>query len=632
MAITVAEVKSAVDTLRDRTDDMLDTAGKSIDKVLTAAQSVVVPGSPDTITLPNPLTTPTIPDAPTLTAISLPNLPTKPTRPVTAQINPQFSSNVPQLTATKYQQLAPVMPTPLAPLNLTAPVVTVPSSLPTAPNAFSINVPTATTITLPSAPAYGSGAEFKGVRPDAPVVVASKTDFRAAFSDINATVTANIDSSVSAYLSKVSPQHAATYQAMASKLLEFASGQTNTGISPAAENAVFERSKSKTSAETIRVQQTALESAAKRGFTLPSGALMSAMQQARQAGADANSQAAREIVAQQAELQQKNMQFALSTINELVKVGINASLSFQQNAIAIVGQSIQYASALSDALLKVDEMAVRIFNAKLDGYKADADVFGALVQASLREVEIYKARLQGEIAKTEVDKNKVAVYQAQVDAHKAAIETYVANIQGITALANLEKIKVEVFQAQVQSFQAQAQAKAVEFQGYVAAWNGEEAKSKAYMADVQAYSAQVEAFKATIAAESERVRALGMSNQSELGAYEAEIRAYGAEAQANASVVAAKIDADKMLISAYDAASRAAVAKASAEAERFRTTAQINIEKARAANEFVLKEADILLRNLEINNNTLSSAAGMYEHMAASALSGSTNLLGAMAE
>jgi hypothetical protein len=630
MAITVGEITSAANAQAAVAQGMVGQAQSALDSAISAAQSIVLLGAPTPVTTPTDMKPIDIPKLPNLTNVAIPALGTQPQKPSVQQITPQFNTVVPALTAVMPQTNIPALPAALTALQATMPQVTMPTGIPSAPNAFAGTVPTLSSVSLPSAPSI-SQPGFAGQRPTDITLSTDPDTFAEAFDRVSHSMMADINNQVSTYLNEISPDHGRMYNDLVAKLHEFASGQTETGFSPAVENAIYERSKSKTNAETTRVQQDALLTAARRGFTLPSGALMSAMQQARQAGADNNATAAREIVVQQAELQQKNMQFALSAINELHKTTITASLSYQQNVIQLAGMAIQYASQLIDALIKMDQMLVQVYNAKLEGYKADASVFETLIQAGMRQVELYKARIQGEMAKVEVDKARVDAYKSQVEAHKAAVDAYGSNVQAIVALANLEKIKVDVFQAQVQAFSAEAQAKAVEFQGYAAAWNGEEAKTRAYAAQVQAYSTQVEAFRTTIAAEGERIRALGISNQSELGAYEAEVRAWGTQAQANATVVSAQLDQQKTMINAYDAGSRAVIAQASAEAERFRALSTVAIENAKMQNTLITEQGRISVENIKMAASTAASVGDTYGRMAGAAVSGATTLLGAIA-
>jgi len=87
---------------------------------------------------------------------------------------------------------------------------------------------------------------------------------------------------------KANPQYASQLNALENKLAEFISGQTETGMSPAVEQAIYARSQSKQDAESKRVADEAISRAARMGFTMPSGALMGSMQKARQAAADNN--------------------------------------------------------------------------------------------------------------------------------------------------------------------------------------------------------------------------------------------------------------------------------------------------------------------------------------------------------
>jgi hypothetical protein len=433
-----------------------------------------------------------------------------------------------------------------------------------------------------------------------------------------------LESEMDLQLAKINPQYATQLAGIEAQLAKYMNG--GTGLNHAVENAIYERSKSKVNAETIRVQGDALKAAARRGFTLPDGALMSAMQQARQAGADNNAKASVEIAVMQAEIEQKNLQFAVSTSADLRKAAMNAALSYHQSLVSINGQAIQYSQAVVDALVKTFDAEVRAFTAKLEGYKADASVFEALIRASLSDVEVYKAKIEGEMAKVQVDIAKVNAYKAQVDAHGSAVAAYGKNVEAIVQLANVERLKLDVFRANVDAYAAEVQGKTAEWQAYSAAWNGEEAKVKAYLAESQTYAAQVEGYRARVQAEVARIQAMAGTNQASLNAFTAQVQAFGAQAQANASVVAAEINAQGALVNAYQVGSQAAIAVASQAAEQYKTVAQVELGKAQLNGTLAIEQGKMNISLAHQNAQIALSTGQVYAGMASAALAGVNTL------
>ena len=119
-----------------------------------------------------------------------------------------------------------------------------------------------------------------------------------------------------------------------------------------------------------------------------------ASQQARQNGADNNAAAAREIVAMQAEMEQKNLQFAVTTSAGLRTAMINATLGYMQSIVTLDGQASEYARSMVNALIETYTATVRTYSARLEGYRTDAQVFQSLIQAALAGIEVYKAEIQ----------------------------------------------------------------------------------------------------------------------------------------------------------------------------------------------------------------------------------------------
>jgi hypothetical protein len=434
-------------------------------------------------------------------------------------------------------------------------------------------------------------------------------------------------SQVDAFMQKANPQYASQLDALETKLAEFISGQTETGMSPAVEQAIYARSQSRQDAESRRVADEAISRAARMGFTMPSGALMGSVQKARQAAADNNATASREIVVMKADLQQKNLQFALSTSAQLRQTMVNAWLSYHSNIIQLNGQATQYAQAVADALVKTYGLAVDAFRARLEAYKADASVFETLVRASLAEIEVYKAKMDGELAKVKVNEAQVQVFKAQVDAHTSAVQAYRANIDAIATLASLEKTKLDAFETEVRAFTSQVEAHRAEWQAYSAAWNGQEAKVNAELAKVKVYAAQADGFKAHVSAEGMKADATAKTNDTNLRAYEAEVRAWAEQVRAYAAEVTARIDAQKSLVGAYQVGSQAALGQANALSERYRALATVRQSQSELESRNILETAKIRLSAMDASADTSISAAQVLRGLAESTMAGINTLV-----
>jgi hypothetical protein len=629
MAAGQSELKNLIDQAVQRASSLRTEASVAIGNAtkLIADAGKELPKPPPVEQLPNEPTRITIPSAPIIERVDLDALPPIPSKPFVQSISAQFPVAPANPNIGVPSIVEPVKPGQTPQFNKQAPNPNLNFTLPNQPSAFGASPPTMVNVSIPTAPNI-SQPTFSGVKPidlgNSPDVAAAMTG---AWTSASASFQSAVASQVDSFITKISPQHASQMAALENKLAEFISGSTETGMLPAVENAIYSRSQSKQDAEARRVADEATTRAARMGFTMPSGALMGAMQKARQAGADNNAQSAREIVVLKHELQQRNMQFALSTSTQLRQTMVNAWLSYHGNLIQLNGQATQYATAVADSLVKSYQLAVSAFNARLDAYKADAAVYETLVKASLAEVEVFKAKVDAELARVQVNQAQVQVYRSMVDAHQSAVQAYKANVDAVATLANIEKLKVDIFESEVRAFVSTVEASKAEWQAYSAAWNGEETKVKAHLAQAQVYAAQVDGYKAHVYGEGQRLEATGDANRQVLSAYEAEVRAWAEQVRAHAVKVNARIDAQKSLIGAYEVNSRAAISQANIESERYRAMASVKQETARLNGQHLLETAKIRLGALDAASDNSLSAAQVLRGLAESTMAGINTLV-----
>lgn len=149
--------------------------------------------------------------------------------------------------------------------------------------------------------------------------------FRSAYQDAAPSTIAMLDGYVDAMLTKYNPRFSEQMGRIEDQLARYMAG--GTGLNEDVEDAIFSRSQDKNAGETARTIDAARTAAADMGFTLPNGALLAAMNRARQSGADNNARANAEIVIMQAKMEQENLQFAVTTSANLRTAMLQASLA-----------------------------------------------------------------------------------------------------------------------------------------------------------------------------------------------------------------------------------------------------------------------------------------------------------------
>ena len=531
---------------------------------------------------------------PTLTSFTL-DLPEIPSDAVTFQDIPALEiGEIPRLEADAPTITLPTTPAQLAGFYEVAPALDTdldfpepPSTLlnPTLPELVIADreEPDRPQVTLPS---------FDAIAPtEIPTTPTNYEErFTAAYRDAAPSTIAMLDGQVDAMLTQYNPRYAEQMAAIESQLATYMAG--GTGLNAAAETAIYERSKSKTSAEARRLQDANWVDAAARGFTIPTGALMAGNSRARQAGADLNAQAARDIVVLQAEMEQKNLQFSVTTSTNLRQTMLSAALAYHQNLIQINGQAIEYAKTTLSAIIEVYNTAVKAFGLKLDSYRTEAQVYDTRLKAATASIELYKQEIQALEALTQVDKLKVDTYKARVDVLNSLSNVYRAQIEAVQGRANLEKLKMELFQVKVQAYGAQVQAKNSEWQGYTAAIEGQTAKTRVFASQVDAYRADVDGYGTEATAKAKVIEAAAMTNRARADQYTATVNGFKAVVDARGEEARVVLENQRQVIVAFQAQMNAAVANAGVQSDFYKATASTGIANAELQMKAMLAEAD----------------------------------------
>lgn len=467
---------------------------------------------------------------------------------------------------------------------------------------------------------------FTGVMPTDTTVAPDGLDatFQANYATAAPSFIAAMDGYVDAMLHKHNPQYAAQMAALEAQLTRYLAG--GTGLATAVEDAIYSRARSKNNAEALRASNAAYEDAAARGFSMPTGAMLAGIQLSRQSAADNNAQAAREIVVMQAEMEQKNLQFAVTTSSALRTSMLQAALSYHQNLVQINGQALDYAKSIMNALIENYNLSVKMFSLKLDAYKADSQVYEVKLRGAMASIELYKAEIQALEALTQVDKVKVDIYRARIETLSSLANVYRSQIEAVVSRMGLEKLKLEVFQSEVQAYTSLVQAKNAEWQGYSYAVQGQESKVHIYSAQVQAYNAQIGGYKAKIDAKSEAARATAMTNQARASQYQATVAGYQTIVQARGEVARTKIEGQRQLILAFQAKIQAEIGNAQVQQSYYTSTSNVAIANAEGSLKAGIAASEARRSFGQTIAQLGAANAHIYAGLASSAMAGMNSL------
>lgn len=470
----------------------------------------------------------TIPDAPSLPEIKF-NQSNLMDRPA------PFSDDAPELDVSRFE---------LDDLNINIPNAPSPSygSIPAVPNIRDVAVPNAPVVDMPDRPVYMEvgTVTFAGV------------ELREDWLD-------GLEQRPTLELVEPTPYQYMAGEKYASALLDQLKAviarrmQGGTGLAPAVEQAIWDRSRSRETHIALAKSRELQRLADGAGFPLPSGALVVGLQQVNKEYYDQLSTLSRDVSIKQAEMEQENLRQAITEGMQLEAKLIDYSYQLERTAFESAQAAAENAVALHNA-------AIQKFNGLLQGYQTYASVYKTIIDGQLAKVEVFKAQLQAEMSKAEINKLRVEQFKAEIEARMATVEIYKAQVGAAQTLVEIEKAKIAAAGEQVRGYVAQVNAETAKIEAFKAQVQGETTKAEVYKAKAAAYASKVgaeaeisrahlaryqalitvkaqewDAYRASLQAETARIDAVARQSDAMLDGYRAETAAATAEAQAQLS-------------------------------------------------------------------------------------------------
>lgn len=270
--------------------------------------------------------------------------------------------------------------------------------------------------------------------------------------------------------------------------------------------ALFQRARSRIEVETSRNVDQAVAEFGSRGFSEPNGMLAGRIMEIRQTGQNAVADASREVAIKEYEEALANLRFAITQGSALEGVTINLHTAEQ-------GILLQAATFQRESVLAVLNYRISVHNLKLETYKTEAQVLRDRIQSELAKVEIFRAQIEGERVRGEINDQRVRVYVAQLEGIKTMADFYRTRVETVKVQADVDKADIERYKIEVDAYGERWRAHVAEWQGYSAGVEGEGKRADLYRTLVQANS--------------ERVRAWSLGGDMKIRAEELRMRQHG---------------------------------------------------------------------------------------------------------
>ncbi len=372
--------------------------------------------------------------------------------------------------------------------------------------------------------------------------------------------------------------------------------QGKPALPEAIEAAIFQKGRSRQEIETAREVEQALTEFGSRGWNTPNGVLQAQVRDIRQRGQDRIAEFNRDAVIKQYEESLQNLRLALAQGAALDGVYINLHVEEQRFAL-------EAARFAREATMAVLQYRLSVFQTRMQGYQIEAQVMRDRIQAELAKIEIFKAQLDGERLRGEVNEQRVRLYAEQIRAVGLMADFYRTQVEAVKAKADVQRLVFDRYKTAVDGFDSRWRAYVSEWQGYTASVEGEGKRADLYRTLVDAQSKRVDAWSTTENLKIERERLRTQQFGQELSSWQALITKRENELSAERSRLAAVsslVDAQARLYSASASVEQAA----SAASDR---SFELGLSRSRARMEAGSKNAELMLQRAKFLTDQLLS-------------------------
>ena len=493
--------------------------------------------------------------------------------------------------------------------------VTVPDFAQTPP---SINVPTASAIVIPSTPAQPSVTDV--ALPTAPTI---NLPVAPVFSSINIpqTPSINIPSFTSTLPAEdfLTPSNTFSFaeQPYVSALLDAEKAKLMAdlvnggyGIEPLDETNLWNRARDRETGTTLMEIDEAFRFAGARGFPLPPGDIAVVVERASQKQQEKLSSISREIAIKRADMFVENRKFTITQVKELESILMNYWNSVQE-------RGLNAAKATLDAAIRIYETQLQRFNARLEGYKADAQVFEARLRAVATQTEIYRTQIQAAQVTADVQRIQVEVYNAQLRGVDLTVQIFRTQMEAANIAAQIQRLKIEAFRALIDAYTAQVQAEVAKQQAYEARIRGELAKAQIYEAQARGYAATVEGLKVRADVLIAKARAEWEQARVKVEEYQGQIQAADITLKGQTAVVNANLGLFQTRGQIYAEQARVLVAQSTLNETAINNSRQIQVEQARVQIATAQTRLSRAIETLKIQAAGLGIEGDFYKNLLA---------------
>jgi hypothetical protein len=616
--ILVTELRQFVNL----TDDGIDLPGiKNPDGTVTSGldlSRIIFPEyqAPLKDATPNPTYVPPnsqLPDEPELADVGNVTLPAERAEPV-LNLSNLFKQVAPSVNLPDFTQLPPEIDVPalIAELNAIA-----------KPIIADVQIPLFTPMTIGAAPDVYT-PDFGGA--PLPDEIGTPEDYTQRFDltyhKMLPEMQGFIDDKVLMYVEQNEPDNALLKNALSERIKIALNGGGL--LSEDLETAIYVRARGRVEKEYATAQLSILESYARNGLIHEPGTVTGAIAQARLNAADSLANVSNDIYQEKRRTEIETLKFAISSAYSDTQSVRSAVLNYIGTIANTIQASVGYSQQYTDFAVKVFDHFMARANVQVSIMEAFGKEFELRLKASLARLDVYKAQLDAEKVKKDVEIAQLQFIESQVKIEELHVKLYSELQDSVLKKAEFEKLKLDLYKTEADVFKNNTQAKLAAFDVYKASLEGDKLKQEGELSKLEVFQELMKSDQIKLESQVKAIEATTKANENRIDVYKAKADVFKLDIETALQLFTVQADIKKLAQSVYGQEIDVSVKTFEADFEAKKTLMLAMIEQYKLSVQTAIEEAKLKYEKLRIAERASEAAVGAYGDIASSA-SGSMN-------
>lgn len=368
----------------------------------------------------------------------------------------------------------------------------------------------------------------------------------------------------------------------------------NTGLPAAVENAIWERAAEREDAQALRAEQEVYTDMGRRGFGLPNGVLNALLNGVQQKNQDQRATLSREVMIQ---IHKEKL--------EMLKFGVAQGIALEDLWVrlftTIQDRKLQAARFAIDIAIAVFNARVAQFQAEGEMYKIDAEIYKTRIEAELAKLQVYAEQIKAQALIGDINEQDIKIYTARLQAVDMDVRIFLGLNESRKTTIEAELAKLTAFKTSIEIESTKLEASKLRLDAWRGQLEGEQLTQEVYKTRTQGYMIAVQAWQTEYQAEVERFKGDLALLDSNTQRFEALVNAYAA---------LGNYEKSRADIAISDNTSRAQLYSALTQGNTGYNSSMI--ERVRLINETIRAQTEVALKNGEIN---ITNAMGAQQLM-----------------